>query len=468
MEYSLYSLNQQADLNILTLQDLINKLNLIGFEVDDIFQEPLKANPNLQNTRLLIKIPANREDLLQEPLLIKELEVIFLIKILNLWNKVNKKYSFLLKHKYFQYSDYKSITIESNISNICVYQIALENIISQPSPIWIQQKILNAGLTVSDDHWTNLLNLIGIESGHSLHLSSFTEEDYFSKVKQIKNEFSIVLKEGKILTLPKGTIILENKDEKIQSILGYLDFFVNQATRVNTSNRLIVTSMFYDIHQNTLGLNTLNSKLSLRYLRKAFFEKLIFALERFLTLVELTSSAKILLNKYETKEHLIELKPLKFLKLTKKLLEQFLNTKDYQLDIFKKTGLNIICETPHSFYFEIPNHRNDLLREIDLIEEYTRCYGYANFKEIIPTKELLYSKKKLLNYNFIKQFFLNHGFNEIFTNSIQDQKKEGSQSVTISNPLNNELSILRENLFSKLIEVFELNKKLGFKNTSFF
>jgi hypothetical protein len=66
MEYSLYSLNQSCNLNKLTLTTLIEKLNLIGFEVDDIFLEELSTNSNLTNIRLLISIPSNREDLLNE------------------------------------------------------------------------------------------------------------------------------------------------------------------------------------------------------------------------------------------------------------------------------------------------------------------------------------------------------------------------------------------------------------------
>ena len=36
MEYSLQSLTKQTELNEITLENIVNKLNLIGFEVDDI------------------------------------------------------------------------------------------------------------------------------------------------------------------------------------------------------------------------------------------------------------------------------------------------------------------------------------------------------------------------------------------------------------------------------------------------
>lgn len=470
MEYSLHTLHRQTELPSLTLQELINKLNLTGFEVDDVFEEPLKVNPSVQNIRLLIKIPANREDLLHESLLVKELAILFLFQISDVWKQLKTKYGFLLKQKYLQYSYYESITIESNVSKILVYQLYLENSSIETSPLWIQQKLVNAGLPISQNHWNNLLALVGLESGHTFQASFLSKKPTKRvRVHQLPEARLILLKEGKNILLPKGAIVLENEHQEIQNVLGLMDFISMEEKKEDSkSNLLRIETIFYDIHENPLKLNTLNTKLSLRYLRKAFLEKLIFAWERFLTLAEITSSASLCLQKYETKTSLVELQPNKILKLTKILLKQILHLSKYDVTIFSKTGLHLVCETPLALYFEIPTSRKDLVREIDLIEEYSRCFGYDQFAEILPTKELVYSKKKLTNYAFIRDFFLNHGFNEILTNSIQDQTKETETSVLISNPLNSELSVLRENLFSKLLEVFELNTKLGLSTTAFF
>ena len=42
MEYSLQTLNKKAKLNELRVQEIIDKLNLIGLEVDDSFKEKFK------------------------------------------------------------------------------------------------------------------------------------------------------------------------------------------------------------------------------------------------------------------------------------------------------------------------------------------------------------------------------------------------------------------------------------------
>jgi hypothetical protein len=108
MEYSLQSLTKQTELNEITLENIVNKLNLIGFEVDDIIVEPLVFNQFINDIRLLLKIPANREDLLTEILLLKEFSTIFSLKKYEIWKNLKNNYSFLLKQKYLKFYNYES------------------------------------------------------------------------------------------------------------------------------------------------------------------------------------------------------------------------------------------------------------------------------------------------------------------------------------------------------------------------
>ena len=88
MEYSLYYLNKQANLNNLKINEIIDNLNLIGFEVDDVFEEQLPTNPLINDTRLLIEIPSNRQDLLNEKLFLKEISTIFSLETYDLWRNL--------------------------------------------------------------------------------------------------------------------------------------------------------------------------------------------------------------------------------------------------------------------------------------------------------------------------------------------------------------------------------------------
>ena len=43
----------------------------------------------------------------------------------------------------------------------------------------------------------------------------------------------------------------------------------------------------------------------------------------------------------------------------------------------------------------------------DLVEEYSRFIGYANFPEVFPEKKLTYSSNSQKNIEYIKTFFVN-------------------------------------------------------------
>ena len=96
MEYSLQTLNENSNLTSIKSLDIIEKLNLIGFEIDETFNESFITNPFIDNLKLLIKIPANREDLLNEKLFLIELSTIF-------WNRISPFYLYILIYLHFFY-----------------------------------------------------------------------------------------------------------------------------------------------------------------------------------------------------------------------------------------------------------------------------------------------------------------------------------------------------------------------------
>ena len=192
-----------------------------------------------------------------------------------------------------------------------------------------------------------------------------------------------------------------------------------------------------------------------------------FSFQRLLTLLEINSSIEIEPKISVIKGNNIELKDNKILKLRKKLFKSFLNLEEYNKEIFNDKGIHVICETKKELYFSIPMFRKDLTREIDLIEEYSRFIGYKNFDEILPQSLKILAKKRN-NHQFIKQYFLNFGFNEIISNPLLDFKKEELNSISLSNPLNIDFTTLRTTTLFKLIEIFKNNFQASFLNRNFF
>lgn len=443
MQYSLQTLNKSSNLNFLTVQTIVEDLNLIGFEVDNILEEN-------QEIHLIVKIPANREDLLSEELFLKELIRLFSLQPFNIWLNLKKYYFVPLKQNYFTHYNYKSFPIQSSLKNVLIYNIALENFPGFVSPLWLQEKLKNFGCEPTKN-LNDIVHLINLEWGHTFTF-------YFSKsnefiLEQLTESENFLDSTGNLITLPKNSIVLKNNHNEIKTCLGYIcpSFVVEKET-------LFCQAIFYDIHLNLLNINTINTKLSFRYLRKTFLEYFRLSFQRFLSLLEiLTDAKKLVLKKYTFIDKNIKLNKKRILKLKKKSLADFLNIIEYDEENFFKAGLKIICKTKTEFYFQIPNTRKDLTREIDLIEEYSRFIGYKNFLEIKPQKRKVITNEKRNTYTFIKQFFINFGFYEILHSSIEDNKKESTKSILLCNPLNNDFFLLRNELSSKVFQTFQYN-----------
>jgi phenylalanyl-tRNA synthetase beta chain len=463
MEYSLENLNKNFDLKNLTLTEFVNTLNLTGLEVDEINIEKNKNNKHFENIKITLKIPANREDLLNEELLLKEFKSLFLVNSYDKWEKLKINYSFLLKQKYLQYLNFKTLIIPSQVSSLINYSIAVKNFQNHSSPFWIEEKLKNSGIKIGSP-LENLLNLNVLEWGQNINLIESSENFEKCNFEMIRLQKPLIFNDnvGKSYELKVGTIALK-LNNKIVSVLGITNIISKKEL-----NYFILEGSFYDIHENDLQLTDINSKLSLRYLRRMFLEKFKFSFQRLLTLIELTTNCEIQPIKFILNPKKYNLETYKILELKKIFLKNFLNIDIYDPLIFQKAGLKIVCETKNTLYFRIPLIRKDLLRPIDLIEEYSRFLGYKNFPEIVPKKSLCYSKKISRNKEFIKRYFLNYSFNEVCSNSIIDDFEINENSIYLNNPLNKELSVLRPNIIGNLIKIIEKNIQFSTKNFKFF
>jgi phenylalanyl-tRNA synthetase beta chain len=475
MEYSLYTLNKKAKLNNLTSTELINTLNLIGFEVDGISTESLKTNKFIEDKKLLVKIPANREDLLNENLLLEDFSLLFLFQIYKIWESLKNDYSFLIQEKYKTSLNIKSEILNQENIDCIAYKIDFKLNKDIESPNWIKDKLANSGIN-SKTLLIDILNIVLLEFGSSFGLCFSKEEQNSMSIELLLEEESFNSITNTEIVLPKGSIVLKDKLKNINTVFSNISIFIENQSLVEKENKIDLKNLSNDIisltfifnnsfENKNLNLNN-NFKKVLPFLRKSFSQNLQVSFQRLLTLLEIIGHAEIT-KVYKTDSKNFSIQNHKELKLSKNLLIKTLNLKDYDLNVFKKAGLKLVNENNEYLFFNIPSTRRDLDREIDLIEEYSRFVGYKNFVEILPLKTLIRNKKELKSYEFIQNFFLNYGFNEVFTNSIQEKKLQKNQ-IDITNPLNQEFHSLRTSILPEIIKIFELNLKLGASNLNFF
>lgn len=468
MEYSLNHLNFISNLKEVTITQLINSLNLLGLEVDEFSRKTTKPNYSLENLKILIKIPSNREDLLIEDFFLQEISLVFFFEIFYFWKKISKKYNFLLKQNYSKYSNYSTILISAEKNSPTTYAFEVKNFQNFSSPFWVQTKLQNQGITIFNN-FTDILNLVILEWGQTFTTSilsspspSQSQSDLFYKIERLSSPEFFFDQTQKKIELPIGTMVMKNEKNKILTILGFLNTNLEKSSETN----LLLELSFYDIQKNEANITLLNPKISLKYFRKMFLENMKYALQRLLTLTEILQYGLVISTKYFTPKQKILLNNNKILMLKKKSLENILNLKKIDEKIFEQAGLFIVCKTKKEIYFKISNSRKDISREIDLIEEYSRFLGYKNFQDISPIKEQKQEKSFLKTLSFLKNYFLNSGFNEILSNSIQE--KFENNCIQIENPLNKENSFLRTSLLPNLLDVFSQNCRISSTRNNFF
>src|SRR5690606_20424645 len=131
--------------------------------------------------------------------------------------------------------------------------------------------------------------------------------------------------------------------------------------------------------------------------------------------------------------------------------------------IIKAVGIEIVSETADSLQLQVPAYKVDVTREVDVVEEILRIYGYNNIK--IPTQvraSVNYSAKpdKEAVQHQLADMLTANGFFEILTNSLTKSAyaDNAEQSVKILNPLSSDLDAMRQSLLYSGLEVVEYNQ----------
>lgn len=127
------------------------------------------------------------------------------------------------------------------------------------------------------------------------------------------------------------------------------------------------------------------------------------------------------------------------------------------------------------YLLSLPPYRYDVSREVDVIEEILRIYGYNRLP--IPDKintSITYDKNKI-NHTWRRETSLllkALGYREIMNNSLSKSKyyeeKELNNAVKLLSSINTELDILRPSMLPGILETIQYNYNHGVKHGKFY
>ena len=123
---------------------------------------------------------------------------------------------------------------------------------------------------------------------------------------------------------------------------------------------------------------------------------------------------------------------------------------------------------------KLPSWRLDLEREIDLIEEIARVYGYNRFANTLPTPGIVIAHPLAAKAAAVRTRLLALGYSEAISSTFASQAESdlfaaaGKTAVAMENPLSEEATLLRPSLVPGMVAMLAHNLNRDVKDVRLF
>ena len=370
------------------------------------------------------------------------------------------------------------LNVEIETSNCPVYLgCVIKNVNVAPSPELVQKRLRRIGLNPKNN-WVDLTNYVLWEVGQPLHAFDYDKLKGKIVVRQANNGESMVGFDDKTYQLNEANVVITDGKSPvgIAGVMGGKDFSITPQTR----NVIIESAVF-----NRESIRKTSRSLGLRTDASARFERGVetiiaqIGMQRVLQLVNEFKLGEIepvvLAGEVNTQGRTIEFK---FSKI-KDVLGIDIPSEDV-IDILKR--LDIDCEEHDGLLLcKVPPIRADIERDVDIIEEIIRFYGFNKIElthcecttPLIGGKNLEQQK-----IDIAVDALISAGANQVRTytfrspNELDKLLLEDNSNlrnyIPVGNPLSFEYSIMRTQMLSSLLEVVHFNLNRQNKNLSLF
>lgn len=356
---------------------------------------------------------------------------------------------------------------------------AIEGVKIAPSPDWLQRRLQAAGVRPINNV-VDVTNYILLEWGQPLHafdrdrLQAVTGSEALTiGVRLAKNEESLKTLDGQTRTLQPQTLLITANDKPVAlaGVMGGEETEVHDGTQNLVLEAALFESVAIRRSARTQGLRT---EASTRYERGVNQAELSVAGARAIALItELAGGTA-------TSQAIADTRPdpkswARSIELRLDRINQILGPVDLEEETGEilpedveriLTALGCQLQRGESqaeiqWTVTVPPYRyRDLEREIDLIEEIARLYGYDNFCDELPEQAApgyLSIEEQLTRQ--LREAFRAGGLTELVQYSLV--KQEDERQIHLANPLFAEYSALRTDILSGLIDACQYNLEQG-------
>ncbi|MCI3935690.1 phenylalanine--tRNA ligase subunit beta [Chryseobacterium aahli] len=339
----------------------------------------------------------------------------------------------------------------------------IENVKVAESPSWLKNRLKAIGLSPINNI-VDITNYILHGFGQPLHAFDADKiADKKVKVGTVAEGTKFTTLDGVERTLNGSEIIIKDGQDNPMCIAGVFGG-ANSGVSSETKTIFLESAYFNPVAiRKAAKAHGLNTDASFRFERGVDPNITRTAITHAITMIQDLAEGKLvgdLLEEYPKKiedNYVI----IRFSKI-----EQILGTKIHRekvKEILKALEIQVLNEIQNGFEISVPAYRADVTREIDVIEEILRIYGYNKIEapqKIAFTPVKLNAKDQDELENNWARTLQSLGFNEVMNNSLTSVKDE-TDAVKLLNPLSNDLAFMRKSLLEGLLQnaIYNINRK---------
>ena len=333
-----------------------------------------------------------------------------------------------------------------------------------PSPEWLQRALLGVGLRPVNNI-VDVTNYVMMETGQPLHAFDYAlllGKRLVVRQREQAGEFTTL--DGRTYRVPEGAVMVCDAEREI-SIAGVMGGANSQIGP--TSEDIVIESACWNPSniRRTAKLIGVSTDASYRFERGVDHGGILYALNRAAQLVSEIAGGQI--QKGIVDVHSRRLRQ-RLVPLHHTRANSLLGTSFSQRDIsrlLKPLGIRPSAMRKGAPLYKVPTFRVDIEREIDLIEEVARVYGYDRIEETsAATVTMSHQLPAPDAGEEVRAILIGAGFQEAITNPLQDSHKattSGKNPIQLSNARSKELDSLRTSLVPGLLSVVSGNHRHG-------
>ncbi len=347
----------------------------------------------------------------------------------------------------------------------------IKNVKVAPSPKWLIER-LNAMGVRSVNNIVDITNYALFETGQPLHAFDLDKlEGNKIIVRKAKAGENIITIDGIRRELDPTMLVIADKERPvaIAGIMGGKDTEITEGTK-----NILLESAYFDpvMVRRAQQKLLLASESSYRFERGVDFAMILSGSARAQELIKEIAGGRLkgtVTDKggKKLKEEEIALN----LDEIPRVLGIDIDSRKI-IELFKRLDFTVVKKSKDKMLVRIPYYRKDLEREIDLIEEIARVYGYDKIPAKVPSftvqKTYLEEKKDQLSLEKeSKRILYSLGMDEIVTyaltsrHAIERVGMSFDNVVQLANPLSSNQEVMRPSLLPEMLQAlgWNLNRK---------